>query len=54
MISNAGIIESTATNGENVIDYANEAIEVNMKGVMNTILPFILKMKVCTSNDIEL
>ena len=50
MISNAGVIESTATHGNNFLDYANEAVDVNMKGVLNTILPFIPKMKEITNS----
>ena len=51
IISNAGVIESTATCGSNIVDYANEAVDVNMKGVLNTILPFIPKMKVIVGSS---
>lgn len=53
MICNAGIYRTTAKNGDSIIDYANEAVDINLKGVMNTILPFIPKMKVCDTNKIN-
>ena len=46
VVAAAGIIESTASNGSNMGDYMNECIDVNVKGVMNTIIPFIPQMKV--------
>lgn len=46
VIAAAGIIKSTAVNGSNLGDYMNECIDVNVKGVMNTIIPFIPQMKV--------
>ena len=45
VIAAAGIIRSTSKSPENQIDYMNECIDVNVKGVMNTILPFVPKMK---------
>lgn len=53
VICNAGIYRTTAKNGDSIIDYANEAVDINLKGVMNTILPFIPKMKVCDTNRIN-
>lgn len=46
VIAAAGIIRSTASNSNTLDEYMNECIDVNVKGVMNTILPFIPQMKV--------
>lgn len=45
VIAAAGIIRSTASNPDDIEDYMSECIDVNVKGVMNTILPFLPRMK---------
>ena len=47
VVAAAGIIQSTAGNGDDLVAYGNEVMDVNVKGVMSTIFPFIPKMKVC-------
>lgn len=54
MIAAAGIIQSTAGNGNDLVAYGNEVMDVNVKGVMNTIFPFIPKMKVCVPFSVVL
>ena len=46
VVAAAGIIESTASHQGNQLEYANEVMDVNVKGVINTIFPFIPKMEV--------
>lgn len=45
VIATAGIIRSTSNTPEDPMAYMDECIDVNVKGVMNTILPFVPKMK---------
>lgn len=45
VIAAAGIIRSTSNTPEDPMAYMDECIDVNVKGVMNTILPFVPKMK---------